>query len=156
MARGYIYNKGRSNCNPLQQSCDWAWGLLVCLFLTFTVVPQPLIKCEQKGLLKNPCITCRLKRANLKCINPASRGLPGSRYKPERHPEPLLLGRPGPALEGGLPFRRAAQPRPALRCGAVRSEGAGRPRPTRDTLLLLMQLKIPLVCLAAAPAVDSY
>lgn len=119
MARGYIYNKGRSNCNPLQQSCDWAWGLLVCLFLTFTVVPQPLIKCEQKGLLKNPCITCRLKRANLKCINPASRGLPGSRYKPERHPEPLLLGRPGPALEGGLPFRRAAQPRPALRCGPV-------------------------------------
>lgn len=121
MARGYIYNKGRSNCNRLQQSCDWAWSLLVRLFLTFAVVPQPLIKCEQKGLLKNPSITCRLKRANLKYINPASGGLPGSPYKPERRPEPLLFGRPGPALEGAASLS-GEQPSPAPPSGVVRSD----------------------------------
>lgn len=79
---------------------------------------------------------------------PVSKGVLGSPYQPECRSEPFVFRKPGLASEGTCVVS------PALRCGL--GSRAGLPRPAGDTFLLLMQLKIPFVCLAAAPTVDSY
>lgn len=81
---------------------------------------------------------------------PVSKGVLAScTCQPECRPETLLFRKPGLALK--VPV--LGLPSPQQWCGQSR---AGLPRPAPDTSLLLMQLKIPCVRLAAAPTVDSY
>lgn len=84
---------------------------------------------------------------------PASKGIPWLTL-PTREPlRAIPFQKTWPYLGRCLCLLSPALPSPQV--WSVQSR-ARLPRPALDTLLLLMQLKISLVCLAAAPTVDSY